>query len=470
MQARLPRALAYLVVATGFLLRVQGLAFQSFWRDEVDALRFALTQTVTSLSQIGWNGPLYTRALRLWLEMSGTGEFTARFSSVLPAVAVLPLIYWVGKRLSGERVGLVAMALAGFSPYLVWYAQELKMYSLLGFLGVASYAALLAALRDGGLRRWALYVGLTSIIPYVHILGVLLIPAQVVGVILARRTLGERWRAFAVSLAVMVLPYIPLGLWQARLLASAFQTGHPYYPLPNMLSILARGWTLGIVASSRTWLLLAFGLPLLGLLIPGRDVRSRSGMAVPLAWLLVPVALIYLISLRSPLFTDRYLIASLPALLLLLAWGVISLLDRRRVLGLALLGGMLLASGYGIALQDTYSIKTDARGAADIIRAGWQPGDVMVLQIPYLQHSMEHYLGPGYEVVEGPYTNYGLRPEEVDTYFRLGLSGHPRAWLMLSEAEMWDTRGLTLRWFREHTLVLQEWELARVHLLLIQVR
>jgi len=188
-----------------------------------------------------------------------------------------------------------------------------------------------------------------------------------------------------------------------------------------------------------------------------------------LAWLLVPVALVYVISLRAPVFADRYLIASAVAFYVLVGWGIERIWVMDRFLGMLLLGVVLVVGLYGVEMQGSYSIKTDARGAADIVRESWQEGDVLVLQIPYLRHSVDYYLGDNYPSVEGPYTNYGMTPEELDENLATQLAGYGRAWLMLSEAAMWDERGLTLAWFRERTQLVAEWHLARLDLYLFSL-
>ena len=467
------RGLPYLLLPLALGLRLQGLTFQSLWRDEVDSIRFATSATVHSLVQVGWNGPVYTYILRLWLIFSGTSEYAGRFLSVLAGVAGVALCFALGRALAGRRVALTASALVAFSPYLIWYSQELKMYALLCLLGAASFALFLEALRRGGWFRWAAYALLTAAMPYVHILGVLLIPAQVLAFLLLGPAERQHWRGWLAATAALTLPYLPLAAWQAPLLATAFHTGHPYYPLPLMLSILCRGWGLGIVASAHPWLLLAYAPaivlaiapPAVGGWRPNESNRRRT-LVVLLAWLLVPPGLVQLISLRSPVFTDRYLIASLPPLLLIVALGIDAVARRYRPLAAALLAAVLLVASYGTWQQGRYSIKANSRGAAAIIRASWQPGDALVLQIPYLRYSMDYYLGPGYKAVEGPYTNAGMTAEDVDLYLRTQLARQERAWLVLSEAPMWDSRALTAEWFRKNAAPAGEWHLARLDLYL----
>jgi len=502
-ERRLVRFLLYVTLLAGFALRVRGLTFQSLWRDEVDALRFAVSGTVGSLSQVGWNGPLYTVALGQWVNMTGHSEFALRFPSVVFGTASLPLVFWLANCLFGRRGALAATCVVAFSPYCVWYSQEAKMYALLAFLGVASFALFWAAATRGSAWRWAAYVCVTAAIPYVHILGVLLIPAQAVAFLVNWRLLRRRWVPWLVSLGAMTLPYVPLATWQVPLLLSQFHTGHPFYPLPRMLAILWRGWTLGIVVSAEPWLSMPVALAVAAALWPsaswasrilrrlgrGREGRrawsgidsapgcggdaddglQRQAVKLLLAWLLVPVALVYVISLRAPVFADRYLIASAVAFYVLVGWGIERIWVMDRFLGMLLLGVVLVVGLYGVEMQGSYSIKTDARGAADIVRESWQEGDVLVLQIPYLRHSVDYYLGDNYPSVEGPYTNYGMTPEELDENLATQLAGYGRAWLMLSEAAMWDERGLTLAWFRERTQLVAEWHLARLDLYLFSL-
>lgn len=477
-----PRKLApYGAVVLALVLRLNGLTAQGFWRDEVDAMRFACDGAVSSLRQAGWNGPLYTLALKPWIEATGTSELTLRFSSVIPGVALVALLFWLGRRMIGARGALSAALAAAVSPYLVWYGQELKMYALLATLAAASYAALVAALDRGGWRRWALYAALTGVIPYVHILGVLLLPAQSLALLLSWRAQPRR-RAWLTTTAVMYLPYVPLAIWQAPYLASGIETGHPYYPLPRMLAILSRAWTLGIVGLPGWWPMLPCALALLaaagarvprrrsptvtanGLTTPTREAHVHGVGPLLWTWFLVPILLDWLISLRSPVFTDRYLIASLPAALLLVALGVEAVAGWWRPVGAMLLSAVLVVSLMGVWQQWRHPAKADIRGAAAVIGEQWRDGDVILVQIPYLRHSLDYYLGDGYPIVEGPFTNYGMTEEGFTAEVGPKVAGYGRLWLLLSEADMWDSRGLTLPWCQDHGTQAGEWHFVRADL------
>jgi len=54
------------------------------------------------------------------------------------------------------------------------------------------------------------------------------------------------------------------------------------------------------------------------------------------------------------------------------------------------------------------------------------------------------------QVGEAPYTNYGLSEAELDAAMRQLTQGSPRLWLLLSEADFWDARGLIPAWCEAH--------------------
>jgi len=70
------------LVGITFALRVVFLDRQSLWRDEVDALNFAIapwSELTGNFLRPGWNGPLYFLLLRAWVAVAGKSAFALRF-------------------------------------------------------------------------------------------------------------------------------------------------------------------------------------------------------------------------------------------------------------------------------------------------------------------------------------------------------------------------------------------------------
>jgi mannosyltransferase len=490
--------LAALLLLT-FALQASGLQFQSLWRDEVDAIRFASRGVTTLLETFvtpGQNGPLYYLLLRPWLEVAGRGEFALRFFSTLFGVLAVALTARLGRRLYPAQPGtpVLAALLAATSPYLVWYGQEGKMYALVVALALLSMERYLSALERGGWHRWGLYVGATSLLFYVHFVAVLIVPAQALVFLTIRGEVRRaRWKGWLASLGALVLPYLPLLAWQWPLLQAAGETGYPFVPLHDMVLSLLASYSLGVLQPGMPWALLPFVALLLAVGLRWKG-PARRDLAYALPWLVVPVAGLFLISLLRPIYTARYLIFVLPAYLLLLAAGLQAIARESRFVAAGLLVAVLALNGWGLGLQAGTPLKADFRAATAYLSAHRQPGDLLLFQIPYGRHSYEYYLlrqataaarpsrlpsrrgfqvflplvfaggSQAYPGAEGLYTNAGMAPEEAARQMAALTAGHRGVWLVSSEAWLWDERGLVQAWLDEHAARAREAHFVRVDL------
>ena len=165
------------LVLFAFAWRVARLDFQSLWRDEIDAIYFAvrnLDETLAMFVQAAQNGPLFFIALRPWLSLVGSSEFMLRFPSTAAATLSVPLLWQVGRQLLPVRqtgvlltTALLAALLLAFNPYQVWYAQEGKMYATVTCLALLATWFWLRGIARGGWWPWLGY-WLTVTVAHVH--------------------------------------------------------------------------------------------------------------------------------------------------------------------------------------------------------------------------------------------------------------------------------------------------------------
>jgi 4-amino-4-deoxy-L-arabinose transferase-like glycosyltransferase len=523
------RPLLLCLVLAAFALRVFGLDRQSLWRDEVDAIYFAvrnLEETLSMFVQAAQNGPLYFLSLRPWFALMGTWEFVLRFPSAVAGTLSVPLLWQVGRLLlpqpqRTEFVALVAAALLAFNPYQVWYGQEGKMYATITCLMLLSTWFWLrgVAPRRGGLGGGGVWVGYwltVTVAMYSHLLMVLVIPLHLVWFLLAWPASKLRWRGYAMALAGLTLPYLPMVWWHWWLLTSPEKlSGFNFTPLSQVLEGLVLNHARGFVGSvAPLWLAPLFFLGAAGLLL-GLSQIARGAAAAPetageagagadasvtaaqpgglvlapwrrlallITWLVLPVVLIYLISLRQPVFTERYVIWIGPAALLAVALGLRVVAANSGRLGPAAAALLLLYTlsvwGYINWQQKTLTIKYDLRGAVQYVQAHRAPDELLILQIPHQEWSFRYYsdnfspnpfAGSDARLgvwMQGPYTNYGKPDDqaraELDAQMRAWTAGQPAVWLMLSEAEMWDSRRLLDEWLNQHGTVVDEVDLPGV--------
>ncbi len=165
--------IALFITIAGFFLRLLLLDSKGLWLDETFSIWMAnlkVDEMLQWVVKIDQHPPLYYFLLHFWIGLNSSSPYFVRLFSVLFGTATIPIIYLIGKRMSGPLMGVAAAAFLAFSPFNVYYAQEARMYTLLMFnVSVAVYA-LVRLLSEPGdpRRRWNPPVTSLSVIGLKH--------------------------------------------------------------------------------------------------------------------------------------------------------------------------------------------------------------------------------------------------------------------------------------------------------------
>jgi mannosyltransferase len=460
------------ILGLAFLVRIIALDAQGLWRDEVDQWRFALQpwgEMLRNFTRSGWNGPLYSPLLRVWIALTSDSVFAMRYFSLLWGVLSVALLYVLVKRLVdgaayGEGTAQWSTLLLALSPYMVWYAQEIKMYTWVPMLVLLALYALDRACTVPNWRWWVTLLIAATLAFYSHLLAALLIPVEVLWFWLHPRRQRHAWRGGAITLALLTLPYLPMLRWIAPMLLAERETGYPTYSLWQMTKTLFSGWTVGVAQSLSggplpLYVALFLGaMALIGMV--ALILRKRIVALVQLwLWILVPLLLLWLVSLRGPIFTDRYLIWAAPAFYVLAGIGLATIHDLWRWLIVILLLHVLILNGVGLYRQATVPIKPQFQLATRHIEISRAPDELLLFQIPYNHHVALYYAEGSLDPwAEAPFTNwrkedgsYHVYMPYVEEQMTVLTSGYSGVWLVYSEVALWDDRELVKQWLDSHT-------------------
>lgn len=460
----------------GFAARVLPILRESLWRDEVDVIRFAfapLSDVFGNFLRAGMNGPLYLTLMRVWLTLGGANDFSLRYFSALCGVLGIALVFALGRLLkrsdrSKQPAPFVfAALLMALSPVMVWYSGEGKMYAL---LVVITLFALVCVLRGW----WMAFALAATAGFYVHILFALFVPVAFLFFISSRTAWSGRGgkthphplpAGGVLAFAFLTLPYLPILVWQWQAWSSGFVTGHVFYPLDQALLNLFYAWSVGVGAQfplGLGWQFGVFGAAAFAVLalwaLANPPLTPPGGRGILLIWLLLPAALITLISTRAPVFEPRYLLWCAPAVYLLLGIGY-----RRWIAVIA-----IAICGMGLLGQWMFPIRPDTRSAAAHITQNAAPGDAVLFNMPYAKFTFEHYWGGNsIPTLDAPYTNDGALPDE---FLQAQVPSAKRVWLVESEPEMWDARHLTREWLTQHAAELEHFSAHQIRVWLFEAR
>ncbi|HEX6390361.1 MAG TPA: glycosyltransferase family 39 protein [Solirubrobacteraceae bacterium] len=341
--------------------------------------------------------PLYYLLLHVWMEVFSDGQATTHMLSLIFALLTVPAAFWAGRSLFNARSGWIAAGLAAINPFLTYYAQETRMYSLVALEALVLVACFTHAFAfDRKQFRIPAGLALAALI-YTHNWGLFLGLGTAVALLPLWRASEDR-RAFlkdaAVTYGTAAVLYLP---WVPSLLFQAAHTGAPWSERPSLSDVL--GPISGILGGEAVplGLFLAAGAGL------ATALKQHDGHRARAIWMLVTIplaglAIAWLQSQASPAFTGRYFAVFVGPVILLAGIGLAHA-GRLGIVCLAIVVALWLDPR-----TDTINRKSDARLVASLIKDHVAPGDLVISAHPEQAPLLHYYFPKGlrYATALGP--------------------------------------------------------------------
>lgn len=333
------------ILLLGLAVRLVGLNTRPVWYDESFTILYSeksyetmLAGTITQVEGVAADvHPLFFYTIvHNWMKVAGQSPAGVRTLSVIFSTATLFVVYHLTRRLTANTAtSLLAATFAALSPFLVYYAQEARMYALLGLAATTTLYFFVRAWSDGGWRNWVAFGLLGAVTLYSHNLGALFIAALDLWVLWywIRHQRWQNLKQLAVAHLLMLVLFAP---WLLVLPSQLGKVNQAYWVTrPGLTALLQTLLIFHFAYDNQAlpqWLLplaLLFSvlLPSL-LLLEGirRPPRARPGtkpfphtLSLLLFLSLIPISLAFLISQIQPIYIARALLPSALAYLILSA-------------------------------------------------------------------------------------------------------------------------------------------------------
>lgn len=331
-----PKNSLLVILLLAVFLRLIGIVSRPIWYDEALSLLYAQNtpqEIVYAMLGSGWTAanvhtPIYFIGLWAWTNFFGNSVIVARLFSVLFGLATLGAVYFLSKDLFGDiRFANFAFFIIAVSPFHIHHSQEIRMYGVMaGFLIWCTFFYF-RAVKTLQIRWWVLFALFAAVAQYLQSLAAFYLVALAISA-LATKHPRIILRTILAGLGALVL-YLPWLLHLPSQLAriqSAYWVNVPNISnLINLLLVYVSNLPLPIYFLPSIF----FIVMLVTTLAAYQTIKmlyNRKSSIEPFygAWLaylgIAPALLMFLVSLRFPVFLERALLPSGVMFLLWLAW------------------------------------------------------------------------------------------------------------------------------------------------------
>ena len=452
-----------LILAVAAAVRFYRIGAQSFWIDEI----LSLDASVASGGASFWerllynvHGPLHAVIIHLLRSVSVSEGVLRAPSAVAGTLSVLLLYRWL-VMLGRRDIALYGALFFALSPFNLYYSQELRFYALMVMFALITLMAYERFLENPSYRNGAL-LGLASAAATLsHFSALFLAAGLFIHLIVTGRMKGRHLASGCIAvlvLLVLVSPWIyreivylrgiqvvqiselpeeerlrgdlTLNVWSYPYALYAFSAGYSFGPslrelhgISSAVQLLGEHWLEMTVVGLLFGWLTAVGL---------WQARKRGTLSLFLSVLLAALAMTTVVAaFNIKVFNIRYMMASFPIYIALIAYGLPSG-GTSRILLVSAVCAVMIVSSWNYLMNPRYE-RDDIKDAVSVIRKEERSGDILLAINS--RAVIEHYYRGANKVLE--LNPRQLGGDETGIRAERALSENGRIWYI--RCRHWDT-------------------------------
>lgn len=324
----------FFIILLGLFLRLTFIdKAEGLWNDEY----VSWMVSATPFNQGFWSEvlkqchmPLYYLYLK---PFAGFSDLVLRLTSLVPSIISIFIMYLVGKEYS-KKAGIFAASVTSILSFLVYYAQEVRFYSLLFLFSAILLLFTLRFVKNNTKINLAGLIISSLLVIFTHVLGIIFVFFNSLYILYKNKAITKKFLLYGFVFVLFLLPFfinvmnqLPSSQWWGR-----FSYTNILFLFSDYFSpILTNNINAPAVFFYDMKLALWLTVPtMLGILAVVFGIKQNKG--ITLVSVLYILVLIVLAILGKLVFITKYSIEILPVLILLLSVGF----ERLKKAGLVL--------------------------------------------------------------------------------------------------------------------------------------
>lgn len=149
---------------------------EGLWNDEYVSWFIASKKDFTDfLTEMFRNchAPLYYIYLKIWMFLFKDSDISLRISSVVPSLLTIITMFFVGKETKDIKLGILCSFLTAISSFHIYFAQEVRLYSLLMLLCSLTLLFFIKLEKKQNAFNFIIFFSTNALICATHTLGII---------------------------------------------------------------------------------------------------------------------------------------------------------------------------------------------------------------------------------------------------------------------------------------------------------
>ncbi len=160
-----------LIFRVWFLDKPEGL-----WFDEYVSWNIASQKSFSNFIHMVLQNPhtpLYYLYLKLWMFIFADTDLALRWSSVIPSILGVFVMYFLGKEFHSKSLGLFCALFTAISSFCIYFAQEVRLYSLIFLFTSLIVLFFIKSAKNPSKKNLCLFFLFNALLCALHTLGII---------------------------------------------------------------------------------------------------------------------------------------------------------------------------------------------------------------------------------------------------------------------------------------------------------
>lgn len=373
--------------------------------------------------------PLYHILLHFWIKIFGPEIYMARILSFMFFIATIPVLYKLAKESSNTKTAMLTVTLFVLSPFVMWYSNETRMYSLFTLTTCANHLYFLRLLRSKGEKGSIGYLisgvigvyshyffNLMMLVQYLFIFAKILIDRQKQKTSLGT-AINYNKQLLTTFIPLTALIWLALSPWLFFVNAQGGSSNmQPLIERPSSYNLFTTfvNFIFGFQSPQIQAVIIALWpitTVFLFFLFTRRQKLITQSLGYFILVSIIPILLTFVASYIRPIFLSRYLIMVTPTLFFVLSVALLSLSHKvsRTLIPTLILLLAGLSTYQNISAQTP--VREDYNQVSQVLNEKVTERDIVAVSAPFTVYPIEYtYIGKARIVTIPEWSRYEAGP------------------------------------------------------------